>query len=553
MTIMDCKFSRTGLLLLLLLLSVQGLRAGKRFVTKMIYSNGSVYYDVNDKGEFAFLGMDASQGGRAQAYLWSEGKLRQLTDYQPSYAYSLFSIDINNNGQIVWTLYSAEGGGTARNILQFWDGQKLNTIRIDDLFWNQEIYPKLNDAGVIVWQAVPAYGVQPEIYRFAGGTVANISNSASNPDYVPGISNDGLVAWHGDNRNQNQWWNRIRYLKPGETSIAEIPDENASHPVTGENNLILYQKALSGFSVLKLFDGTSTKEIDDSVHTEGSASYAVSNGWIVYSKLNAAKNYDICRFGSNGIARMSEEGISNYHARVNREGTVVWSNAANEVLVNRQGEILKIGSGHQGVQPRISDQGLMVWAGGAITNYYNDMYICEYREVFDITGKVVLGNGDPLPDADFSVNGTAYGKTGADGTFKITDLDTGMVTITFNRTGYQFNPSQLSFRVSGNVEISPDVVATLNTFAKKINREPDFEIFPNPAAHMLAISFPNAPCGLCVLEIIHISGRVVYSGRHDFQALPDGLNINTKDFGKGQYIVRLNSGNKTCTKKLLVR
>ena len=73
---------------------------------------------------------------------------------------------------------------------------------------------------------------------------------------------------------------------------------------------------------------------------------------------------------------------------------LIWQGDNAGIYVFRQGEITQIGTGRQACHPLISDQGLMVWAGGSLTNYYNAMYICEYKEVFDVTGRVVLENGN---------------------------------------------------------------------------------------------------------------------------------------------------------------
>jgi hypothetical protein len=83
----------------------------KRYVTKVIYPDGSVYYDHNNKGEVAFIGIDGA--GQHQVYLYSQGAMKQITE-PVSYSYSYYSVDLNNNEQIVWTMNLAEGTGKVK-------------------------------------------------------------------------------------------------------------------------------------------------------------------------------------------------------------------------------------------------------------------------------------------------------------------------------------------------------------------------------------------------------------------------------------------------------
>lgn len=520
-----------------------------RYVTKVIYPDGSIYYDLNNKGEVAFIGIDGS--GQHQVYLYSHGVLKKISDSY-SYSYSYYSIDLNNNGQIVWTMYSAEGTSTSKNMVMLWNGKNVVKIQ-DNIYWNQVVSPKMNDDTVIVWNAAPGYGVHHEIYRYRNGKVDNVSNSWYNPDYNPQISEEGQIVWYGDNRNQNQWYNRIRYIRPGETEVAEIPDESSDFPKIGGNTCIIYKKTLQSTTALKLFDGSQITEIDDSIHTEGSTSYHMNNGRIVYSKLNSSKKFDIIRYSNNAYTLLSIPGADNYHAKVNKNGMTVWSDSNSEIYVNREGEISKIGSGHLGVHPLISDEGLMVWAGGSIGNYYNEIFISEYKNVFDVSGKIELQNGDPLQGATVYLNGDTAGETAADGTFIISDIDPGEISLTFSKTGYSFEPDTVTGSLSGHWQISPDIVARQTTFADNDLLVEKIRVYPNPVTGKLYLSIPTTAYQDGRLELIGTDGSVKFSRILDELHSNSEIDVDLPDCSPGLYFIRLAFSGKTETYPLIIK
>jgi len=81
----------------------------------------------------------------------------------------------------------------------------------------------------------------------------------------------------------------------------------------------------------------------------------------------------------------------------------------------------------------------------------------------------------------------------------------------------------------------------------------DLQIFPNPASDMLNISFLNAPCGMYVIELVGVNGQVYYSELHDDFTISNGFQIDVKGFRSGQYVLRMVYGNRTESRKVMIK
>lgn len=85
------------------------------------------------------------------------------------------------------------------------------------------------------------------------------------------------------------------------------------------------------------------------------------------------------------------------------------------------------------------------------------------------------------------------------------------------------------------------------------NIRSDFSVFPNPANDLINISFNEIMNGQAKLVLTDLAGREVYSTT--LSNLNPGVkhSINTIDFEDGMYLLQLQSGDKTNTRKIIVR
>jgi hypothetical protein len=84
-------------------------------------------------------------------------------------------------------------------------------------------------------------------------------------------------------------------------------------------------------------------------------------------------------------------------------------------------------------------------------------------------------------------------------------------------------------------------------------KKAELMVYPNPATDMFMVVFPDAPCGVYIVEILGINGQTFYSEIHEDHTLSAGLRINTSGLNHGQYFVRLVYGNKSVLKKISIQ
>ncbi|MBL0341998.1 MAG: T9SS type A sorting domain-containing protein [Bacteroidetes bacterium] len=70
---------------------------------------------------------------------------------------------------------------------------------------------------------------------------------------------------------------------------------------------------------------------------------------------------------------------------------------------------------------------------------------------------------------------------------------------------------------------------------------PDFSIFPNPASELTTVSFESAADGFSSIQLLDLSGRVVFDKQVATRKGSNQLEINLKSIIKGTYIVKVES------------
>ncbi len=92
-----------------------------------------------------------------------------------------------------------------------------------------------------------------------------------------------------------------------------------------------------------------------------------------------------------------------------------------------------------------------------------------------------------------------------------------------------------------------------NSFASSIN------LFPNPATNHLTIALPNANEKVEII-ITDITGKIIYTitatdpdSPGSYRDLEQKIEVNTKDFAEGVYVVQIHVANLITTKKLVIK
>ena len=96
---------------------------------------------------------------------------------------------------------------------------------------------------------------------------------------------------------------------------------------------------------------------------------------------------------------------------------------------------------------------------------------------------------------------------------------------------------------------SRDTVAI--TIVDNISRNMDLKIFPNPATNCLNISLPMTKEYRKIdLEILSLDGKILFKKR-EFEISDAQFSVNLNDFESGIYLVKINTGGKTFTGKII--
>jgi len=99
-------------------------------------------------------------------------------------------------------------------------------------------------------------------------------------------------------------------------------------------------------------------------------------------------------------------------------------------------------------------------------------------------------------------------------------------------------------------DASTQITVQVDEFEMK---KDEFQVFPNPVKDKLTISLQNAPCGMYVVELMGVNGQVCYSAIHDDFSISKGIQIGVDGYRSGQYLVRIVYGNKSVTRKVVIK
>ncbi len=84
-----------------------------------------------------------------------------------------------------------------------------------------------------------------------------------------------------------------------------------------------------------------------------------------------------------------------------------------------------------------------------------------------------------------------------------------------------------------------------------VNDESNFTIYPNPATDHITIERLSSSGNNCKISLSDINGRVIFNKKYIQDAFP--LTIKLTDLHKGTYIIKLQSGEQTENKKIIIQ
>ena len=129
---------------------------------------------------------------------------------------------------------------------------------------------------------------------------------------------------------------------------------------------------------------------------------------------------------------------------------------------------------------------------------------------------------------------------------------TGQYTITISHKGLipGTTPGSVGIQEYSLIVTGSDLTTTLSNGENELS---DFLVWPNPAKEMINYQFASQSNQTCLVKLIDLQGRVVYSqnvlgGSASVQGA-----INTSSYSKGVYFLSLNQGNQKTYKKVLLQ
>lgn len=169
-----------------------------------------------------------------------------------------------------------------------------------------------------------------------------------------------------------------------------------------------------------------------------------------------------------------------------------------------------------------------------------DVLLVKYEQ--EITNNVFLG-GAPAPDALLSAFGLTQGQVTVVSEYKFY-AENYDVPIAFFIMNDDFSEVDQMF-------YDMDLLETLSVAQNEF--ENSISVYPNPATNQVNIIRQTNDTSIDAINIYDISGRLVKTVSKDtFSDASSPIEIDVNDFSNGTYLIKINSGNISTTKKIVV-
>jgi hypothetical protein len=129
---------------------------------------------------------------------------------------------------------------------------------------------------------------------------------------------------------------------------------------------------------------------------------------------------------------------------------------------------------------------------------------------------------------------------------------TGQYTITISHKGLipGTTPGSQGIQEYSLIVTGSDLTTTLSNGENELS---DFLVWPNPAKEMINYQFASQSNQTCLVKLIDLQGRVVYSQNVLGGSASVQGTINTSSYSKGVYFLSLNQGNQKTYKKVMLQ
>ena len=129
---------------------------------------------------------------------------------------------------------------------------------------------------------------------------------------------------------------------------------------------------------------------------------------------------------------------------------------------------------------------------------------------------------------------------------------TGQYTITISHKGLipGTTPGSVGIQEYSLIVTGSDLTTTLSNGENELS---DFLVWPNPAKEMINYQFASQSNQTCLVKLIDLQGRVVYSQNVLGGSASIQGTINTSSYSKGVYFLSLNQGNQKTYKKVMLQ
>ena len=246
--------------------------------------------------------------------------------------FSINSLQMNDNGDIVWMAY--EANGNSANVFKF-DAATGTITNLTADFVGSSYYPQLNNRGDVAWSGHD--GNDQDVYLFTAstGSVVNVSNNDFNDGgYTLKINNNADMVWPGYDGVEGHI-----YRYDGTTGITKqltvdngIIDSSAWINSAGDvvwsayNNIMLYDANTQTISALT----------NDTLYRSNAVMDA--NGNVVWQGLDPnGTDYDMFFYdrAAGTITNISNNDVDDYFYWMNNHGDFAWTSGfgtASEIM-----------------------------------------------------------------------------------------------------------------------------------------------------------------------------------------------------------------------------
>ena len=316
-------------------------------ISNNILTSGSSTWEpeefcFNDQGDIAWSGWDGSDW---EIYLYQKGVMTQVSHN----SVSDWQVQMNAQGHLTWQ------SGTGLSNIYLYKGEL-----IDYLISSQGMLPQINDRNQVVYQGGGGISAADyQIYLYDEGANTKISSTEkSYGNAGPQLNKNGQVVWVGtekipsgteylykdkevflyhngalSNLSQNDLNEYQAFILDNGNVYLYNVENKSLYLSTGGGAPSLLLSPISKFDINQkgqiAWAGTWNGQYGIYLYTNG-AIKKISSTYTGELQLNDAGdavwvyNNNIYCFNDNAVIQLTNDGLSNWHPRINNQGEIIW-------------------------------------------------------------------------------------------------------------------------------------------------------------------------------------------------------------------------------------